>query len=85
MRYLVENPENGERQNVESLEGYDGWTILAKGSKSEPKEYHRFKSGRWIHDPEMEQAIKDETIISGLTLKELKILIKQIVTEIISE
>jgi hypothetical protein len=82
MRYLVENPDNGERQHVQSLDGYKGWTILARGRNSEPKEHHHFENGRWVHDPEAERASRDEAILTHLTRKELKDLIKEIMLEI---
>lgn len=47
MSYLLENPENGERQWSPSLRGYDGWTVLREGAGTKPIRKGVFNGTDW--------------------------------------
>jgi hypothetical protein len=41
---------NGERQLVESLDGYDGCTVVAEGVDAPPSDHCQFVDGAWLED-----------------------------------
>jgi len=48
MSYLIEL--KGERQLVESLDGYDGWTVVEKGVDLPPSDHCTRVKGKWVED-----------------------------------
>lgn len=48
MSYLIE--KNGERCHVESLNGYEDWTVVAEGEAARPVDFANFVDGLWLVD-----------------------------------
>ena len=53
MSILIESPDGKERCHVDSLDGYEGWTVVAKGAACRPKECCAWdeQSKTWKKDP----------------------------------
>lgn len=41
-----------EQQYVSSLDGYDGWTVLAEGATAKPKDCCDFDGEKWVPNKE---------------------------------
>lgn len=48
MGFLIE--KGSEREYVESLDGREGWTVLAEGEAARPRDHAEFDGKRWVVD-----------------------------------
>lgn len=58
MSFLIESPDGSERCHVRSLEGYDDWTVIARGRGSRPREGCVLVDGRWVKDRDCAERIE---------------------------
>lgn len=63
--------KNGERQCVKSMDGYDGWTVLAN-SVSEPPEHSEWIAGQgYVVDEVKAAEVAEESRLRALPRREL--------------
>ena len=69
MKYLIE--KNGERQYVDSLEHYEGWTVLGEGAAFKPVEHGAFINGAWVVDQQKKTRAERRALLLNMDREEL--------------
>ena len=63
--------KGGERQLVESLDGYDGWKVVERDVDRPPSTFAKREGGKWVEDTEAKEKAERNAKLEKMTRAEL--------------
>jgi hypothetical protein len=72
---------NGDRQLVDSLDGYDGWSVVADGIDPPPSDHCHFEGGQWVEDETAKAAADREAEFNAMSKSDLVAMIEKMIAD----